>query len=360
MFEWLRRGSRRTLIGGDRIVVTTGTYPPDVCGVGDYTSRLMSAAPDGWQLLIERNWSVRATPGILRRLMKLHPSHLIIQYPTQGYGWSLVPHFLVLFGWVTRSYRSVLALHEFTSLSAKARLSLALVSHFASHIVFTTESERDQSHAHWPFSPAAPTSVIGILSNIPSLNSPPNFCGRRIQIAYFGHIRPNKGIEEFLQVIAKVKQTDPAAVVAVIGEVPQGYEAFASKVETQCRKIGCELEIGLDDRAVAAVLANVCILYLPFPDGVSARRGSVLAGLGNGAIIATRVGQATPANLLPAIIPCSGSSDDAAILLEALRMTDKEAQMLREAGRSYMDVMLPRDWAHMVQLYERAIQGSKS
>lgn len=333
--------------------MVTGAYPPDICGVGDYTGRLMAAAPSSWQLLVERDWSLRAAPGILRRLLRRRPSTIVIQYPTQGYGWSLVPHLLVVIGSVTRRYRTILALHEFTSLSGKARIALAIVSHFAAHIVFTTEVERDRARATRLFASRVPTSIIGILSNIPWSAAPPAFGDRGIDIAYFGHIRPNKGLEDFLDVMAGVRRADAAVRIAIIGEIPKGYAAFGDMVAARCAAIGGTLILGLDDQAAGRMLADIRILYLPFRDGISARRGSALAGLGNGAIVASRIGDATPPALVPAVVACTGTMDDVAILLGILRGSDADAATRQQAGYAYTTTMLPRDWAHVAALYAR-------
>jgi len=342
--------------GGDRaLAMVTGAYPPDVCGVGDYTSRLMAAAPASWQPFVERDWSPRAAPNILRRLLRLRPRDVVVQYPTQGYGWSLVPHLLVVAGWLTRRYRPVLALHEFTSLTGKAQLALALASHAAAQVIFTTAAERDRARAHRLFSSRVPTTVIGILSNIPFAPHPPAFGVRGIDVAYFGHIRPNKGLEAFLNVMTGLRAADPAVRIAVIGEVPNGYEAFGDMVAERCRDIGATMTTGLDDAQAGAALADVRILYLPFPDGVSARRGSVLAGLGNGVIVATSIGDATPSALLPAIVTCAGTFEDVAVLRRTLRLSATQATSLQQAGGDYINTMLPRDWAQVAALYDRAL-----
>ena len=335
--------------------MVTGAFPPDICGVGDYTGRLMAAAPSSWKLLVERNWALGAGVGILRRLMQRRPSTIVIQYPTQGYGWSLMPHLLVVFGKVTRQYRSVLALHEFTSLSGKARTALAITSHFADHIVFTTEVERDRARADWLFSSRVPTSIIGILSNIPFTVSPPLFGDRGIDIAYFGHIRPNKGLENFFDVIAGVRRADASTRIAVIGEIPKGFEAFGEMVAARCRETDCALIRGLEDQAAGRMLADIKILYLPFLDGLSARRGSALAGIGNGALLASRIGNATPKSLLPAVVVCDGSKGDVQVLLRTLRYSDADAAIVQRAGLTYIETRLPRDWAHVVGMYERVL-----
>lgn len=337
------------------VLMVTGAYPPDICGVGDYTDRLLTVAPRHWELFVERDWSWRAAPGIIRRMLNRKPAVIVVQYPTQGYSWSIVPHLLVVIGRLSGRYRPVMALHEFTSLSAKARLALALTSHFAAHIIFTTEVERERAHATHLFSARVPTTVIGILSNIPSSSDPTLFRARSIDIAYFGHIRPNKGLEGFLDVVASFRAAEPDARIAVIGEVPKGYEAFAEMVAMRCRAAGITMTLGLSDEAVGQTLADVRILYLPFPDGVTARRGSVLAGFGNGTIVATRISDATPAALRPAVIPCAGKQEDVETLQAALRMSDAESAALQQAGRNYVIATLPRNWAHVVELYQEVI-----
>lgn len=338
-----------------RVLLVTGAYPPDICGVGDYTHRLMSAAPPDWDLFVARDWSIRSAPRIIRSLLSRKPEAIIMQYPTQGYGWSLVPHLLVLVGRLTGRFRTVLALHEFTSLSRKARLALAFASHAAHRIVFTTEVERDRALASALFSRRVPTSVIGILSNIPAAAHLREFGERAIDFAYFGHIRPNKGLETFVSVMTELQERAGAFRIAIIGEVPEGYEEFAAAILARSREAGIEPILGLDDQAVAEALANVRILYLPFEDGVSARRGSVLAGFSNRVLVATRIGEATPPSLRDAVIPCEGISSDVPILVEARQLADSEAAVRHRSGLAYIEKMLPRDWRHVASLYEKAI-----
>lgn len=347
------------LVEGERprLVMITAAYPPDVCGVGDYTNRLMAQAPANWQLFVARDWSWRGVIDVVGRLLACRPEVAVIQYPTQGYGWSLVPHLLVLLGRVTGRYRTALALHEFSSLSGKARAALALASHAAAHVIFTTETERDRARADRLFSRRVPTSVIGILSNIPQDSAPRAFGDRRIDLAYFGHIRPNKGLEDFLNVMAAMRIAEPQVRIAVIGEMPAGYETFGAMVAARCEAIGAELMLGLDDAAAGRALADVRLLYLPFHDGVSARRGSVLAGFGNGAIVATRIGAATPAALKAAVVVCAGTTADVAILREMLQLAPEPAARWQRAGRDYVEKMLPRDWGDVADRYDQALAG---
>lgn len=340
---------------GPTTVMVSGSFPPDVCGVGDYTGRLMEAAPARWRMFVQRDWALSAMPGILSRLLRQRPADVVIQYPTQGYGWSVVPHLLAVIGALSRRFRTTFALHEFSSLSKKAQLALALVSHVTARFIFTTEAERDHARRHPLFSRRVPVSVVGIISNIPLSDTWPCFGARAIELAYFGHIRPNKGLEAFLDVVQALRTECPEIRIAIMGEIPTGYEVFGEMVARRLAAIGGELILGLDDPAAARMLRDIRILYLPFPDGVSARRGTVLAGLGNGAVIATRVGADTPPALLSAVIACDGTPRDVAVLVQALAMSDEEAAALGHQGRRYVATTLPRDWSHVTALYERAL-----
>src|SRR3990172_2277859 len=74
--------------------IYTGSYPPEVCGVGDYAQLLAKA-------LAEMGCSVRVLKSGWRSTFSLGPARLTrseparilnIQYPTSGYGTSLLPH----------------------------------------------------------------------------------------------------------------------------------------------------------------------------------------------------------------------------------------------------------------------------
>lgn len=339
------------------VTVVTGSFPPEVCGVGDYTCRLLEAAPASWRLFKEDDWSLKSSFAIIKRFLSLKTPYVIIQYPTQGYGWSILPHILTIFGKITRRYRSVWVLHEYMSLSKKSRLMLDFVSHFSDLIVFTTEPERNHACAQLLFSNRLRTTIIPILSNIPRSPQLLHFRARAIDLAYFGHIRPNKGLEVFVKVVSMAKNVNPSLRISVIGEVPVGYEGYACSIARECEQSGIDMRIGLSDEAVADELANVKILYLPFKDGVSARRGSVLAGLSNGALIAASVGKMTPGEMKKIIFPCAGNLDDVDILLSALLLSSEEAHSRQMLGQQYLDSQLPRDWASIASLYQDALAG---
>jgi glycosyltransferase involved in cell wall biosynthesis len=104
---------------------------------------------------------------------------------------------------------------------------------------------------------------------------------------------------------------------------------------------------------VARELASATIVYLPYPDGVSERRGTLLAALGNGAAVVTTDGPFRPQGLERAVR--FASNPHSAVRLIAILLGEPRARAaLREAGRAYAAV---RDWAEIarqhIQIYQR-------
>lgn len=51
-----------------KILLVSGSYPPDVCGVGDYSYNLINANPAKWEIYTSSDWR-------LRSLLTLFPQH---------------------------------------------------------------------------------------------------------------------------------------------------------------------------------------------------------------------------------------------------------------------------------------------
>jgi glycosyltransferase involved in cell wall biosynthesis len=99
-----------------KVMLITGSYPPMRCGVGDYTYHLAqalaahgsvqvavltsaaasSSSPDSRVTIlpVARTWRWRELPRILSAIRVWRPDVVHIQYPTQGFGSSVVPGFL--------------------------------------------------------------------------------------------------------------------------------------------------------------------------------------------------------------------------------------------------------------------------
>ena len=85
----------------------------------------------------------------------------------------------------------------------------------ANHVVFTNETDR-QSAIHYFRRLRKRSSVVKIFSNIQKVPKPKTTDQRRFDLVNFGHIRPGKGIEVFLQAVQEIRsQAIPAQVILV-------------------------------------------------------------------------------------------------------------------------------------------------
>ena len=103
-------------------LLITGSYPPDVCGVGDYSYCLMNANNSkDWKLFYKKDWRLKNYHRYKREIAGISPDKIIIQYPSQGYGWSLLPFILMIHFTRKLGKNCILVYHEFSNRSKKAK-----------------------------------------------------------------------------------------------------------------------------------------------------------------------------------------------------------------------------------------------
>lgn len=263
------------------MTIVTGSLPPDICGCGDYAQLLAEGFRQAGveaDLFYRRDWRLRNLWRYAKELGGGDADTVNIQYPTKGYGWSVVPQLLPL---LIRRRKVVVTLHEFSVKRWEARLTIYLFFLFADWIIFTTEPERNAACrvARWI---ANRSSVISIGSNIPFEDPQP----RETDVAYFGLIHPSKGLETFAATVFSLPCREELRIQA-IGQIPTGYENYAEKILREMKAGGIETQLDKSPGEVAAILCRTRIALLPYPDGMSRRRGTALAAMGNGALLVT-------------------------------------------------------------------------
>jgi glycosyltransferase involved in cell wall biosynthesis len=117
-------------------------------------------------------------------------------------------------------------------------------------------------------------------------------------IAYFGYISENKGLHTLLEAVAKLKESYQLLLIAEPKAQDSNYQAYFERLEGQIKNLDLDQKIhwtGFATSAlVAAYLQSATIAVLPFVDGVSLRRTSLMAALANATpVIST---QATDSN----------------------------------------------------------------
>ena len=215
----------------------------------------------------------------LREIKSTKADLIHFQYPTEGYGYSILPLLLILF---LPKKKLIITIHELTNRNFKGKLFTFVLLLFNNTIIVTNEIEFNYLKNIF-FINRKNIYVINIGSNIPaSQNCSKSFLERKFDIAYFGHIRPIKGLEAF---ITLSKNLDETIKCVIIGQNLKKYDSYLDELKA----ISANITFILDgsDSDTAENLSDCKIVYLPFPDGVSFRRGSLMAAALNGCVIVT-------------------------------------------------------------------------
>lgn len=324
------------------MLVITGSYPQQICGVGDYTYRLFETKKaKEWELYHSNNWSFKSFVMHIRNVNRTNKHVINMQYPTQGYGWSIVPHLLCIYFSIFTKKRFSVTIHEQSQLSFKARLAQKFILLTANRVIFTNHFERNYAIKSIPFISKRST-VIKIYSNISSAKMIRKIRDREYDLLNFGHIRPNKGIEKF---IAEASAFSHEYRVIIAGQVPEGFHDFFCRIRELSKANNIELRVDLSNEEVTELLNNTKLIYLPFPDGVSERRGSLLAAFVNGAVVASTIGRFSTPELKNAII-------DANLIPINTILSDIDLMnTMQSKGLGFMKHEMPNSWEMVAKQY---------
>jgi glycosyltransferase involved in cell wall biosynthesis len=311
------------------VCMLTGELPPDHGGVGDYTARLSDAlramgVPLG-VLTGERpgiptrrllgasqvpvygtvpGWDARVWPIVRRALSRLGPRPLLhIQYQAGAYELGGSVHLLpsLLRRMLPRA-RVVTTFHDFLvpylfPKAGPARLAMNRLLARSSHAaIFTGLGDLEQA------GPGVNGRVVPIGSNVDCAPSeePSREDIRRLLgaddatflVGYFGFLNPSKGVPTLLEAIGQLATLAPERPVrlAMIG-AETGVSNPTDLAQARTVHDAIEHE-HLAERIVrtgylappdlSATLLACDAVALPFMDGASARRGTLMAALAHG------------------------------------------------------------------------------
>jgi len=332
------------------VALVSGSWPPDVCGVGDYSANLSNAL-ERTGISVHRigspiwNWGAREK--IAGSIEATAPDVVHIQYPTRGYASSRVPAWLM---WRLRHYPRVATLHEYSAQVGPPLFGVLPrgLPHYlplstANATIFSSEHERNlvAGFAPWIRKRA---HILPIGSNIPRLVQSGD---RRSELLHFGQICPGKGIESF-EVLARLMRSSQTNLrTALIGSVPFQGEAWADAMTDRLRDAGVTIEVDLPEEGVAERMNQARFAYLPFPDGASAKRGSLIAALVNGMVVLTPHRDITP-SLIRACTLHAEDPTHAALLLEEL---SNDPQRCSEIGRAAREGGARCGWERIAEMH---------
>jgi glycosyltransferase involved in cell wall biosynthesis len=308
------------------------------CGVSDYTQYLISALRGNTvdvELITQNKWGILDVNSLLAKLKRFKPDIVHIQYPAAQYGKSLGLQVFLLFS--LKKWSIVTTIHEFSHTHILRRMA-TLIFGYSKKVIFTNEYEKKAVSYFFPLS-RNKFSIIPIGSSIPFLAE--NHSNVTIQGVYFGLIRPNKGIEDFLELANLSLKTESDRQFLIVGSIQPGAESYFQDLRDQSHYLSnLTWELNPAASQVAKIFSDSSFVYLPFPDGASERRSSLIAALGNNIPIITTLGLQTPASFKN-IMEFAVSPENA---LKILNKWDKDKKIPENLKAKALEYSCHFDW----------------
>ncbi|HEX9987444.1 MAG TPA: glycosyltransferase [Chloroflexia bacterium] len=388
------------------VLLVTGEYPPARGGVGDYTCRLGAALHDagvknrtltrkypppsqasgfaGGEIpLVARRITLRAT---LRALRGTRACIAHIQYQTGAYEMRPTINLLPLLlrrkwgGITVVTFHDLLVPYLFPKAGPVREWANRLMAWGADAAIATNPADAARLRA-WG---VRRVELIPIGSNIP--NSPPAGYNREewrakwgakagtTLLAYFGFLNSSKGLDDLLSALATLNggsqgERRPYRLLMVgggTGSSDPTNRATASYLDGMARELGVQGDIVwtgyLTPREVSAALLAADVAVLPYADGASFRRGSLMAVLEHGLPIVTT----TPAPASNAEAQDSGwprlvhgdnallvPPGDVGALVEAVEKLARDADLRARLAAGSIELSRYFGWERIALLHKR-------
>ena len=293
-----------------KICFILGSFPYMSCGVGDYTGMLaINLAKKGYDVSVITSkkacsqygevkvyniidkFDFKSIKTIIKQLKKIKPDVINLQYPSNGFNNRRVTSLFlpIAIRLSMKKSKLVETIHEYRDYSWKGKKIYWLNYKSMDSIIvvedyYKKNLQRDFKNKYKKLN----VKHIAIGSNIPknTLNEDEkqniinslNLNGYKI-ISYFGFARLNKGIENLLNALSKIK--DEKIKLLYIGDLTEKDEYQNSLLEL-IKKLHLEDRVIMtgyikDNTQVANYLSISDVCVLPFLDGVHERYGSFLA-----------------------------------------------------------------------------------
>ena len=370
-----------------RIGQVTGEYPPMQGGVGAFTQELghalsaqghdvfvytdRRAAPDPSGALHvtaqARGWGVR-TLWRIRRWARAHTLDVVnVQYQAAAYGMTPPIHALPL---LLRRPRVVVTFHDllvpylFPKAGPLRRQAVLTLARSADGVIVTNAGDEAQLAAERGI---APLARIPIGSNIHP-TPPPDFergawraahgyAPHDFVIGYFGFLNASKGVETLLEAVAALRADGLPAHVLMIGgrtgTSDPSNAAYAAQIEARVAALGLDAAVRwtgfVDDAEVSAHLLAADVLALPYRDGASYRRGSLMAALAHGCAIVTTQPRSDAPDLRDGEDALLVPPDDPRALAHALRTLAANAALRAKLAANARAHAQRFTWEHIAE-----------
>lgn len=257
------------------------------------SSAKASQTTAGVEVLAQQpGWSAVHLPALVAAVRHLAPDVVHLHYPSLGYGLGLAPNLLFPGLELARSpIRRVVTLHEYQQFTWKGRARLWLTLRFAHRIICTNRLDQKKLSGDFP----ALQEKIQVIPLGNPLDGGFSQAGSRRDspgLVHFGTVMPNKGWEDLLLALARLKQQGrPQRLLAVTALEPEAY-AYHRQVQQRIQELGLGSDIKftgyLSPSEASDCLRAGSIAVQPYPGGARLNRSSLVTVLGHGlAVLST-------------------------------------------------------------------------
>ena len=328
------------------ILFVTGEYPPMRGGVGAYTATLADALMDhGVEVSVlsapqaaeakhrsavpifpQKRWSPTIWYTVPHLARQIHADWIHVQYQTAAF--SMNPSInLAPQQWrrthshrgvqqplsVAWTYHDLLVPYLFPKAGAQLRRWItARPAHTSDRVIVTNEVDRiqllEEERVIAQNIPIGSNIEARLLTNDErtARRSQRGYGKEQIVLGYFGFLNRSKGGITLIHTLDRLVQLGYDAHLLMIGERvgasdPTNF-AYLHEVETLIAEHGLSKRVRWTghqvEAEVSADLAALDVLLMPYLDGASLRRGTLMAGLAHGCAIVTT----TPQGPLPELV----------------------------------------------------------
>lgn len=381
-----------------RILMVSAEYPPMMGGVGDYTRRLNGAlTQQGHEVAVVtgnqgqayrdaariypvrvQRWNGHCVSTIRQVIAKLQPDIVHIQYQTGAYDMNVAINTLPrkLSYERKNGLKVVTTAHDllppylFPKAGPLREWYTKRIIRDADAAVMTNAGDyhRVMNDAKGVWNPR--TVFIPIGANVTP--APPPYYERSLWrerfeltaggmlLAYFGLLTHSKGLETIIDAMQELPHTTRLVMIGGAGD-SEADQTYAQQLKQKISRAGLEQRIiitGYTEPAdVSAYLMAADAIVLPFNDGYSYRRGSLITALAHQVpVITTRAPEGLSQDPLPELVDGSHvllvAPQNVEQLVRAIQRIQQEPElafMISRQGRALTDVF---SWERIVQQHE--------
>ncbi len=302
-----------------KVCLVSGSYPPVQCGVGDQTERLaegLAQADESVTVLTTRSvpasspgrvtvipdlpdWSCTRLPALIKRIRRMNPDIIHLQYPSLGFERGLAPNLLFPALRLQRlPAKRVLTLHEYASLTWKGRWRLWLTLRWAHRIICTNRRDQEVLAADFPgcqgkLQVIPLGSTVGSREEAAGNESAESLLPKenKTWLLHFGSVMPNKGWEVLVPALRQLRDEGRSVGLLAVSDLQPARYAYHRRVSDLIQASGLSSHIQftgyLPTDQVSRKMQACCLAVQPYTDGARLNHSTFVAVLAHGLAVVT-------------------------------------------------------------------------